>query len=130
MLVSSPLDMSSFGTRSMFQSFARPYFFHGSDEADDGLYFLNSCNGNQISMGIGQHSTDRVLRTYSKLTEAASLSSLQHDFPSLIATLSNHLRAVVVIAVDVEHFLALDTEDTVALLTCKAVLPQIAYNNI
>jgi hypothetical protein len=30
MLVSSPDDIKNLGTRSMFQSFRRPYCFHGS----------------------------------------------------------------------------------------------------
>lgn len=42
MFVSSPLAMSSFGTRSMFQSFGLPYFFQGSDPGVKLLYLRKS----------------------------------------------------------------------------------------
>lgn len=85
----------------MFQSLTRPYFFHGSPALVP--YFLKSyaC---QKYVSVEVH-----VRTASMLTDAASLP---HVNTTVSAQPRRHSPSIMVVAVNVQHFLSLDAEDS------------------
>lgn len=112
MLVNSPLAMSNLGTRSIFQSFTRPYFFHGSPAVLP--YFLKSWGVVSVDLYSGWVAG----HTASMLTDAASLSSKcqsiigEEKGRGLFGTAQGDVPSVVVVAVNVEDLLAFYTEHT------------------
>lgn len=71
MLVSSPEDMRNLGIKSIFQSLARPYFFHGSSAAL-WPYFLKSYERSRLE----SHRTVEMVReqAYSLQVDRRGLS--------------------------------------------------------
>ena len=52
--------MSNLGIKSTFQSFTRPYFFHGSSPGRTFPYVLNSCDDLDFDSQEGTHRTNRL----------------------------------------------------------------------
>lgn len=107
MLVSSPLAISSFGTRSTFQSLTRPYFFHGSSPSLKLPYFLNSYSTSEMCVRQ-TGSMDVQPRCSRKRPHCHARQSC-----SMPAGKEGLLPAIVVVTIDVQNLLSFDTEDAI-----------------
>lgn len=93
----------------MFQSLGRPYFFHGSLPLSL-PYFLKSWE---------QKDKSSVVKTWSEETYGFDVNRRSLTAQSLAwcnkRSVEGYAPAVVIVAVDVQHLLALNTQHTVAL---------------